>query len=214
MSGKRPVELLVEACERALPLLRSPALGQHWMAPSALAEWSNSGLAGHLARSAFNLERALALQLDSGQVLDSVAAYYTASGPESSDSAIGRRIRELGDEEAAGGQAALADRFAASINKLRTAAVPLPPTVFVEMFRRVLPIDECATACLLELVVHSDDLAVSLGVPTPEFDAAAMDLVSATLCRISRVRHGELAVLRALSRAERAPAGGVSAFAG
>lgn len=214
MSEQRPIELLVKACERALPLLRSPALGQHWTAPSALAEWSNSGLAGHLARSAFNLERALAHQRHSEQVLDSVAAYYTASGPEPSDSAVGRRIRELGDEEAAGGQTALADRFDLSINVLRTAAVPLPPTVFVEMFHRVLPIDECATACLLELVVHSDDLAVSLGVPTPEFGETVMDLVSATLCRISRARHGDLAVLRALSRAERAPAEGVSAFAG
>lgn len=143
-----------------------------------------------------------------------VAAYYAASGPEHADSAIGRRIRELGGQEAAGGQTALADRFNASIAALRSLAVPLTPATTVEMFGRVLPIDECATACLLELVVHSDDLAVSLAVPTPPFGEVVMDLVTSTLCRIARGRHGDLAVLRALSRQERAPEGGVSAFSG
>jgi hypothetical protein len=125
---------------------------------------------------------------------------------------LGRRIRELGDEETAAGQAVLASRFAAGIVVLRQRAVPLAPSATVELFGRVLRIDECATACLLELVVHADDLAVSLGVPPPAFTEPVMDLVTVTLCRIARARHGDLAVMRSLSRSERAPDGGVSAF--
>jgi hypothetical protein len=134
------------------------------------------------------------------------------SDPEPPDSPIGRRIRELGDQEAAAGQAVLADRFAASVVRLRDQAGPLSPTVAVQMFGRLLSIDDCASACLLELVVHTDDLAVSLGLPTPVFSAPVMDLVMRTLCGVARAKHGDLAVLRALSRSERAPVGGVSAF--
>ncbi|WP_051366681.1 maleylpyruvate isomerase N-terminal domain-containing protein [Hamadaea tsunoensis] len=135
-----------------------------------MTEWSNGGLAGHLARSAFNLELALDQRGSDEGVVDAVA-YYANSDPEPPDSQIGRRIRQLGDQEAAPGQAVLADRFAASVARLRDQAVPVSPTVAVQMFGRLLPIDDCAAACLLELVVHTDDLAVSLGLPTPLFSA-------------------------------------------
>jgi hypothetical protein len=153
----RPVELLIEACERALPLLRSRELGEQWTQPSALPLWSNAGLAGHLARAAFNLQRAHVPPRHVGQVLDAVT-YYANAAPEPPDSPVGRRIRELGEQEAVAGQPELADRFAACISVLRTDVAATPVGTLVDMFGRVLPIDECATACLLELVVHTDDL--------------------------------------------------------
>jgi hypothetical protein len=53
--------------------------------------------------------------------------------------------------------------------------------------------------------VHSDDLAVSVGLPTPEFPPEATDTVAVLLTRLAAQRHGILPVLRALSRSERAP---------
>jgi hypothetical protein len=91
-----------------------------------------------------------------------LVGYYTASAPDPADSPIGRRIRELGDQEAAQGPQALADRFAASVAAIRQAAPPSDTSV--ELFGRTMSVTECATACLLELVVHADDLAVSLDV--------------------------------------------------
>jgi mycothiol maleylpyruvate isomerase-like protein len=145
----RAAELLVEAGESVLPLLRSPVLSDRWEQPSALTAWSNGGLAGHLSRSAFNLERALDQRGGDEGLVDAVA-YYANSDPEKPDSPVGRRIRELGDQEAAAGQAVLADRFAASVARLRAQAVPLAPTVAVLMFGRHLSIDDCAAAGLLE----------------------------------------------------------------
>jgi hypothetical protein len=58
---------------------------------------------------------------------------------------------------------------------------------------------------LLEIAVHTDDLAVSVGVPTPSLPAAVLDPVLHLLLRLAARRHGPTAVLRALSRAERAP---------
>ncbi|WP_220182723.1 hypothetical protein [Sphaerisporangium album] len=59
---------------------------------------------------------------------------------------------------------------------------------------------------MMELAVHSDDLAVSVGVPTPPLDPGAVDTVIGLLSRLAVRRHGPVNVLRALSRAERAPA--------
>ena len=207
----RVVGLLVDGCERVLPLLDSSALRERWTEPSALEQWSNGGLAGHLARSAFNLERAVARQHGRRPTHDALS-YYASSAPDPPRSPVGERIRELGDQEAADGPAALADRFAKSMAWLREHALPLDAATTVEMFGRVLPVDDCAAACLLELVVHADDLAVSVGLEPVVFSEPAIDLVVVTLSRISRKRHGDVAVIRSLSRLERAPAHGISAF--
>jgi len=207
----RPIELLLDSCRRIQPLLEHPVLAERWSEPSVLDRWSHAGLAGHLARSAFNLERAVDQRRDRHSDLD-VVGYYMPSAIKPRDPAIDRRIRELGDAEAAAGPDALAARFAETVAALRDRALPLEAATTVEMFGRALPIDECATACLLELVVHADDLTASLGLPLPEFSEPAVDLVVLSLTRIARARHGTPAVLRALARTERAPFGGISAF--
>lgn len=65
-------------------------------------------------------------------------------------------------------------------------------------------LDECAAACLLELVVHADDLAVSTGLSMPEFDLDALELVASALARVAVRRRGVLPVVRAFARPERA----------
>jgi hypothetical protein len=57
----------------------------------------------------------------------------------------------------------------------------------------------------MELVVHADDLAVSVGLPTPEFPAEVTGSVIDLLARLSVRRHGPTAVIRAMTRGERAP---------
>jgi len=64
---------------------------------------------------------------------------------------------------------------------------------------------------MMEIAVHSDDLAVSVGVDPPRLPDAVVDPVLVLLTHLSAGRHGPTAVLRALSRAERAPAS-ISAF--
>lgn len=69
-----------------------------------------------------------------------------------------------------------------------------------------LTLDDFLLTRMLEISVHCDDLAVSVGVPTPPLPAAVTQPVLDLLCRLAVRRHGSTAVLRALSRAERAPA--------
>ena len=74
-----------------------------------------------------------------------------------------------------------------------------------------LATDDFLTVRLMEVVVHADDLAASVGLPSPAFDDEALHPALALLAALSAVRHGQDATLRALAREERA-GGSVSAF--
>jgi hypothetical protein len=66
-----------------------------------------------------------------------------------------------------------------------------------------MPLDEYLVTRLVELVVHSDDLATSAGLETPEFDAMTMACVVGCLLAMVRARHGDIAVVRGFARRER-----------
>ena len=63
----------------------------------------------------------------------------------------------------------------------------------------------------MEIAVHTDDLAVSVGEQTPRLSDDTVMLVVTLLARVALRRHGQAAMLRALSRRERAP-GTIAAF--
>ena len=54
-----------------------------------------------------------------------------------------------------------------------------------------------------ELVVHADDLAVSVGATAPAVSEAAAVAAIDALVTTARAAHGDIAVLRALARRER-----------
>lgn len=202
-------ELFLASAEAVAPLLRSRELAARWNEPSALTDFRTSGLAGHTARAVLNVERYLDAPVPAGaDHLDAVTYFLTASRSdvENPASAMNRTIRERGELEAAGGLRALADAYDAARARLAERLPGLRGDQPVLMFGRyVLPLDECLLTRLVELVVHADDLAVTLELPTPDFGDHVEDLVVATLARIARRRHGTLPVLRALARRERAP---------
>jgi hypothetical protein len=58
----------------------------------------------------------------------------------------------------------------------------------------------------MEISVHSDDVAASLGIEAPSLPDAVLGPVLGLLTRLAVRRHGQSAVVAAFSRAERAPA--------
>jgi hypothetical protein len=70
--------------------------------------------------------------------------------------------------------------------------------------------DDFLLTRLLEIVVHTDDLAVSVAVPTPEFPDDAFAPVRDLLVRLAANRHGQSAVISTLTRRERSRV--ISAF--
>lgn len=63
----------------------------------------------------------------------------------------------------------------------------------------------------VEIVVHADDLARSVGVEPPLFPRVAYQPVLHLLADLAAEKHGQAALTSALSRSERQP-GSISAF--
>jgi hypothetical protein len=115
-------------------------------------------------------------------------------------------IRARGEEEAAGGPAALAAEARAVSGRLSSRLAGLGSGRRVRVAGGlVMMLDEYLRTRVVELVVHADDLAASIGVelvpPQPATCRVAIDV----LVDAARIRHGDMAVLRALARRERGP---------
>lgn len=193
----------------AADLVRDPAVARAWAEPSALPEFSVGGLAGHLAFQVLAIPHILSQPVPSEPVIPLLDHYARIPWVDAAlDDEINVRIRQGGDQEAAAGPAALIDR-------LDTATAELEPTLSTVDNRPVrislwgpwsLLLDDMLVTRMMELAVHADDLAVSVGLPTPELPATATETVIALLSRLATRRHGPVAIIRALSRRERAPA--------
>jgi uncharacterized protein (TIGR03083 family) len=207
------ITTFLSAARTVAPLLHSAELAESWAKPSALAEFRVSGLAGHLAGQVGNVTRFLDVPVPADQPVMEAVRYYSQHGDEVDVySENNTRIRVLSEEFAGPSAAELAARYDASVETVAARLDGLADDRLVLMFNRwVLPLDQCLLTRIIELVVHADDLAVSLGVPTPEFSDDVVEATVTTLARISVAKRGQLPVLRALSRRERAD-GAVSAF--
>ncbi|TDD72035.1 hypothetical protein E1262_04810 [Jiangella aurantiaca] len=197
----------LDAAATALALLGDPAVAARWDEPSALEAFTVSGLAGHLAGQVLAVPDVLATPLPDeppAALLD----HYTRSTwiDAGLDAETNVAIRERGDAAAAAGPAALVARTADTLADLRATLSAEPAGRLVHLTGRwSLTLDDYLTTRLLEIAVHDDDLAVSVGVDTPPLPDAVLNPVFALLTTLSVRKHGAQAVLRALSRAERAP---------
>jgi uncharacterized protein (TIGR03083 family) len=199
MTGVR--DDFLAASRAATKLLRDPAVAAGWEGPSALAEFSVAGLAGHLAYQVLALRDILA----SPPPTEWIGAELDAD--------INVRIRTGGEAVAADGPQALAVQVDAALDELATSllAEPNRPVRIPLWGPWSLLLDDLMVTRLMEIAVHSDDLAVSVGLDAPPLPQGAVDTVVDLLARLAVRRHGPTAVIRAFSRAERAPAA-INAF--
>jgi len=197
------------AATTAADLLAEPAVARRWATPSALPGMSVSALAGHLARQIFSVEALLAQgSCDQRPIslLDHYARVPWIDAGLDDEPNVG--VRRDGATEAAAGPVTLAARARAAIARLSGSLASQPPdrVVLLPWGPWALMLDDLLITRMLEIAVHGDDLAHSTGLPTPALSADVADTVVGLLSRLAARRHGTTAVLRALSRAERAPA--------
>lgn len=198
----------LSAARIAADLLRREAVAAAWDEPSALPEFSVRGLAGHLAFQILAIPRIIAAPLPSEPIIPLVEHYSRVAWVGAGvDDEINVNIRAGGEVEAAEGPAALVTQVQAVLKELSDslAAEPNRPVRIAFWGPWSLSLDDMLLARTMELVVHSDDLAVSVGIATPEFPSGPYEAVIDLLSRLAVRRHGQPAVVRALSRAERAP---------
>lgn len=205
------------ASDAALGLLASAEVTGRWAEPSACAGFTVGGLAAHLgwqvqsARWAVESERP-----EDGAALTPVTAHYEQAAWVGADleAPVNQGIVQTGETRAEQGpaevlrltreaRAYLAGRFA-ELSPEEVVAVP-----WIE--GRAMTLNDVLTTRVLELVIHADDLAASVDLETPLAPESAYARVFALLTPLAARRHGPVALLRALSRSERAPES-VSAF--
>jgi hypothetical protein len=203
-----------QAAASAAALLADPAVAAAWERPSALPEFGVAGLAGHLAAQVLHVPAVLAGQAPPDSPITLADHYgrvaWIGSGV---DADINVEIRRGGERVAVDGPAALAARVAEAVRSLPDllAGEPVERVVHLPWTGWALLLDDFLVTRAMEIAVHADDLAVSVGIETPDLPEPAFGLALDLLSRLAARRHGQAAVLRALSRAERAPAS-ITAF--
>ncbi|MFD5825666.1 maleylpyruvate isomerase N-terminal domain-containing protein [Lentzea sp. NPDC060358] len=201
-------EDFLTAARTALGLLCRDEVARNWDGPSALPGFGVSGLAGHLSYQVLPLPSMLSAPVGDEPVVP-LAEHYARAGwtDLDVDSDFHTRIRAGGEKLASGGHAALCDEVGRTLDELGKS---LPgsdnrPVRMPHWGPWAVPLDEYLLSRLMELVVHSDDLAVSVGVDTPEFPRAVNEAVIGLLTRMALDKHRAIDLVRALSRKERAP---------
>jgi len=201
------------AAGQAVELLRQSEIAAAWERPSALAEMTVGGLAGHLAFQIFSvgsvLDELSAEEQPSEEVPIALLEHFARAAwiDAPLDGEVNTGIRARGEKIGSEGARALEERADAALVEQRAKLAEQSGDRVVFLPRGwALTLDDFLITRLLELAVHMDDLAVSVGLAAPELPDAAFDPVLVLLARLAGRRHGQAALLRALSRVERAPA--------
>ena len=203
----------------SLELLGRVETVTRWDQPSALADMSVGALAAHLGSQVLTTHAAVTAGtgVTDEQPVPLLEHYQRvpwASAPL--DDPANVTIREGAEESARHGHDGLVRDVQLALEDLRAAftrSLPagLPPAIRMPWWGWSLSFEDFLVTRVMEIVVHSDDLAVSLDIEPPTLPQTVLGPVLALLVGVSLQRHGQAAVVRALSRSERAPAS-ISAF--
>jgi uncharacterized protein (TIGR03083 family) len=206
MNGVVPA--FFEAAEAFSVLLDVPAVAKDWDGPSALEGYTVGGIVGHVNAAVGWLEPLLQTAAPAEARPIRPGRYY--AGMKLDRSGEPRHpmhdvVRDMSEKAALLGPEANTSKFRSLISRLQMRlpgesherVLDLAPTL--PIFVRLV---DFLTTRIVELVVHADDLAVSIGAAAPLPEEAAAVVIEA-LVKTARAAHGDTAVLRALTRRER-----------
>ncbi|WP_432167936.1 maleylpyruvate isomerase N-terminal domain-containing protein [Streptomyces sp. bgisy031] len=198
----------LDAAAQAMTLLGVPEVATCWEKNSALTDMTVAALAGHLAYQVFSVTPALQEPTSHEAPIPLLEHYARAAWIDAPlDGEANAGIRAKGEDIASEGAQVLLERVRAALGEQKVALprVQSGRVVFMPQTGWALSLDDFLVTRMMELAVHMDDLAVSVGIAAPKIPATAFDPVLTLLARLAARRHGQAALLRALARAERAP---------
>jgi hypothetical protein len=212
-TGSLDHQAVTAAVGQLTTLVGSREVADVWDRESALPGMTVGGLTRHLVSQPESAVEFLISPAPAGAEVVTLTSYVDrvdwllapVDAPENTS------IRDEFNDRGKAGQPDSVEVLARSLQELPAALATAGPTTYVPWQDCALPTDDFLVVRLLEVVVHADDLAVSVGVATPAFEPAVLDPVVALLSVLAARRRGQDAVVRALSRHERS-GGSVSAF--
>jgi hypothetical protein len=202
------------AAGSAVALARSPEVAAKWREESALPEWSVAGLTAHLLSQITAVAVTLNEPVGNTELLSLLEHYDRVPWRQSTmDDAPNVAIRASSEEKGTQDHSVLLDNAAGTLEVLRPTVLrtPLDQLVKPPWTRWALHLEDFLVTRLMEIAVHSDDVAFSVGLDTPEVPETVMARVRHLLIDLAAQSHGNPAVVRALTRRERAPSF-ISAF--
>lgn len=203
-SSERVRALVVQAVQAAADLMSRTSVRDQWDEPSALDGMTVGALSAHLVRAAgatlAYLDRTDPSAQPEGQLLTPVTYFHVAI-----DSPIHEQIKDVSANESGIGHEA-------TVAKVRQLAADMQARLDIEpadrlvgaLGGRMLTLDDFCRTRLIEVLLHLDDLAVSVGEARPETDPEGPGIVIEIIANIARNNHGDWPVLYALARSERA----------
>ena len=196
------------ACRMALEVVGSEAVADGWASESALEGFAVGALAAHLYSAIRLFESALEKPEATYPRVESLAGFYglnRVDNPAELQDEFNVAIRAHAAQLAEQGPAVLAGKFEALVTRLGPALAGLPMTRLVPVWRiegGATNLSDYLRTRVVELAVHADDLAVSVGtdIVMPENVAA---VTFAVFLELARARSGDVAVMRTFARRER-----------
>jgi hypothetical protein len=192
-----------------LDLLRRPEVAAAWERPGALPGYSVGGIVAHLVVAVGRVDDRLDDPEPTDATVVDLAGFYAGNRVEAAaDVATGRHAALVADGErrAEAGAAATVGALAAVLDRLAARLPDERPDRLVAVLNvrgGAAPLEAYLVSRAIELAVHGDDVAVSVGIDPPPLPTAVADVVLPGLLAAARDRVGDLRVLRALTRGER-----------
>ncbi len=210
MTSAHNLGAFLQACGIAHGVMTEPAVVDRWAEPGALHGFTVGGIAGHLYGAIRRFERALDEPISDPPQVGELADFYgrnRVDAPGDLDEGVHLLIREDGEKRASYGPQALASRFVDLVERLRERL----PGESGDRLVTVWTVEDGATRLetylttrVIELVVHADDIAASVGLPPLDLPPEVATEAIGAFIELARDRSGDVAVIRAFTRAERA----------
>jgi hypothetical protein len=215
LAGTLDRSTFLRATDHVGELVRRPEVAARWNDESSCAGMTVGGLTRHLVGQAISTAAILSGGPPAPRDAETIPVleHYARAAwvREDLDAEANTSIRDGANAEAAAGLTAVLETFDEARAKLPKLLADPPATAYIPWQGWALSTDDFLVTRLMETVVHSDDLAASVDVPAPDFGPEVLDPVLRLLTALAVRRHGQDAVVRTLTRPQRAPST-ISAF--
>ncbi len=206
-AGTLDRNIVVNATDRIGALIAHRQVQREWDRESRCEGMSVGGVARHLVQQPQRCVEVLTTEHAPLEApLIGVIDYYRRASwasPEGDDT-TNEAIRDAANGQAVTGWQAALDDLATARSRLIDVLPASGPIATLMWLPATLTTDDFLVTRLVEMVVHADDLATSVGLPTPAFGTDTIDPVLRLLTALSVSRHGEVALVRTLTRPQRA----------
>ena len=189
----------LHAATEAASLVGRRDLGEKWNEQSALEGLEVGALAGHLARAVLTVHWYLDMPEPDPPTMSAGEYFATVTNDQGSEANVA--IRERAVEAARGGWARLYLDIGNALDHLRRRLPDERADHRIPAAGGALLVDEYLRTRIVELVIHTNDLCRSLEIDPPQMPEATRIAIG-VLLDTALLRHGQTAVLNALSRRE------------